>query len=202
VLGGCLVLFALVVAAGLRWDQERRLAAECRGNLQKLWSGAERYAAESGGAFPWGPQAPEELVERYLRHDRFRSCPATGARYLWTSRPRKPGDPAHLLLAWEARPHGWPAARHHVLFASGRVADLDSATLRALLAEEKREPPPPPRPTERNPGLRDDPEAIPPGARQPSPLPKPGKPARPEPPGGGEKPAAPAKEAPAHAPQG
>jgi len=193
------VLFALVVAVGLKWDKERRLSAECRENLRKLWSGAERYAAESGGTFPWGPQAAEEMVERYLHHARFWSCPATGARYLWTSRPRKPGDPAHLLLAWEARPHGWPIPRHHVLFVSGRVADLDSAALRALLAEERREPPPPPpHPAERNPGLRDGPDAIPPGTRPPAPQP----PKPPAPSNGKDRPKSPAKEAPAHAPPG
>jgi hypothetical protein len=103
-----------------------------------------------------------------LRHRKFLVCPATGRTYRWTEHVRRPGDPPTALLAWEdpdAAPHGALSGRWRVLYVRGRVAELTAEELRRALAEEGRVPPEPyAKPDRPRPGLREPPDAPPPGA--------------------------------------
>jgi len=164
----CGCLFLLIVAVGIKWSGEHRASAECRAQLERLWSAARGEAEANDGRLPSGSQAIEGLVFRHLHHQRYWSCPRTTVRYLWTSRERRLGDDPRWLLAWEVRPHGWPLERHRALFIDGRIGELTGAELKELLAREKREPPPKPQRVDPRPELREDPEAPPPGYRQPS----------------------------------
>jgi len=172
----CGCVFLLMVAVGIKWTDERRAAAECRGRLEQLWSAARKEAEARGGKLPAGARATDELVMRYLHHERFWRCPRTNSRYLWTSRERRRGDDPRWLLAWERKPHGWPVGGHRALFVDGRIEELSGEELKALLARERREPPPAPPAVGPRPDVPGNPAAPPPGWRVP---PKPGPPQKP-----------------------
>ena len=161
--GLCLAVFAIVAAAGLRWAHEHRLAAECRRRLLLLGEAARKYAGAYGGSYPHGPRAIEDLLVRYLRHRKFAVCPKSGRTYAWTGIPRRRGDAAHLLLAWEKYPHGLVAKRYHALFVGGRVKAIRREELQELIRQEASEPPKPRPPRKPRPGLREPPDAPPPG---------------------------------------
>jgi hypothetical protein len=171
----CGCAFLVVVAVGIKWTGERRADAECRGRLEQLWTAARKEAEAREGKLPSGARATDDLVMRYLHHQRFWSCPQTGTRYLWTSRERRLGDDPRKLLAWETRPHGWPVGRHRALFVDGRIEELSGEELKSLLARERREPPPARPAGGARPDLGPDPGAAPPGWRVPP------KPSQPEP---------------------
>jgi hypothetical protein len=195
----CGCVFLLIVAVGIKWSGERRAAAECRETLRSLWSAASTEAEARGGQFPSGNRAIEELVLRYLHHQRYWSCPRTGRGYMWTSRERNLGDDPRWLLAWERVAHGWPFPRHRALFVDGRIEELSADELKELLARERRQPPPKPPKIEPRPELREDPYAPPAGSGwRLSPKESPPKaPAELKPPAvPGPPPAAPAKPAP------
>jgi len=175
--GVCGCAFIAIVGLGIKWSAERRADADCRRRLELLWSAAQKYAAENNGKFPCGPRATEELVLRYLRHQRYWNCPQTDSGYFWTRRPRKLGDDPRWLLAWELKPHGWPLGRRRALFVDGRIVALSGSEYEADLARERSEPLPPPPAVQPKPDLREDPENPPPGWRLPRKPVEPGKPA-------------------------
>jgi len=166
-LGSAALLLALagVLASRLRFEGQKD--RECRENLEQLGRAAERYAAASGGAYPRGGRALEEMLLRELHHRKYLVCPLSGATYRWTERTKRTGDPAHTLLAWEdpkGQPHGLASSRWRALYVRGRVAELTREQLERALAEEqalpRERPAPPGKP---RPGLGDPEDAPPPG---------------------------------------
>ncbi|MHC4915705.1 MAG: hypothetical protein ACYTGB_09450 [Planctomycetota bacterium] len=164
----CVGLFALVIIVGLRVGSERRDAAECRRRMELLGKAAEEYADGHKGFYPYGGRALEELLLKSLRHRKMLVCPKGKRTYRWTSRRRHRGDPAHRPLCWEqpeTPAHGILGGYYHVLFVGGVVRELSPEKLDELLAAEKSERPTPPvRPRGPRPGLRQPPEARPPGS--------------------------------------
>jgi hypothetical protein len=164
----CVALFSLVLIVGLRLSAERRDASECRRRLEALGRAAEKYADGHKGYYPYGNRALEELLVKYIRARRMLVCPKSRRTYRWTKRRRHRSDPAHLLLAWEkpgTTTHGVLGGHYFVLFVGGVVRDLSPEALERLLAAEMREPASPPAlPEKPRPGLREPPEARPPGA--------------------------------------
>ncbi len=164
----CVALFSLVVIVGMRLGAERRDAAECRRRMEALGRAAEKYADGHKGYYPYGSRALEELLVKYIRARRMLVCPKSRRTYRWTKRRRHRSDPAHLLLAWEkpdTPTHGVVGGHYFVLFVGGVVRELSPEALKRLLAAEEREPATPPAlPEKPRPGLREPPEARPPGA--------------------------------------
>jgi hypothetical protein len=160
-LGGCLILFLLIVIGGVSWKRERALTMECRRRLEFLGRRAEELAAKNGGVYPYGPRAKERLIA-CKGHRKFLICPESRRAFRWTPHRRRQGDPPHTLLAWEdpREPvHGLLFRRCHALFVGGRVQAMSREELLRRLREERSQPPSKPELPERpRPGLRPGPD--------------------------------------------
>jgi hypothetical protein len=156
-LGGCLLLFVLILIAGIQWSREHALTSECCRRFELLGKAAEEYAGKNGGKYPYEPRALEYMLVNNLRHRKFLVCPKSKRTYRWTRHERSRQDAPHTLLAWEEPnmpPHGLVFKGYHALFVGARVKLLSREELLRRLQEERRTPPTPyRRPKKPRPGM-------------------------------------------------